>query len=262
LIGSGLSTVEHALSVWLPYRRPRNKPTIRLFCFAHAGGSAAIFREWNNLLPPHIEVCAIQLPGREARSGEPLRRRMDSIVSELAFVLRPLLDRPFALFGHSLGAKVAFEAARLLCAEHFHPAHIFVSGSPAPHIDSRTIPLHSLPDSELLEQLRILGGMPADLLNTRELLTWFLPVIRADLEVNETYVFTPGAALSSPMTAFGGAMDSEVPINALEAWREYTSGPFRRRILKGGHFFILEEQSVVTKEIRQDLELLCNGDRI
>lgn len=178
---------------------------------------------------------------------------MTPLVDELKVAVRPLLDRPFALFGHSLGAKIAFELGRVLENEHAGPAHVFVSGSPAPHLKLRDIPLHQLPDPGLREQLRSFGGTPAEVLEHAELVAYILPVFRGDLELNETYSFEAGNSLSSPLTAFGGSSDPEVPFDAIEAWSQHTSGPFRSRILGGGHFFLFERQDIVTDEIWRDL---------
>jgi len=255
LSATGHAVPGETVNRWLPYRRPNIDPAMRLFCFAHAGGSAGSFRAWDSVFPRHIEICAVQLPGRESRLNEPQARRMALLVETLVMALRPLLDKPFALFGHSLGANVAFELARHLRADRRGPLHVFASGCRAPHLRNPRPLLYTLPDSDLIESLRAFGGTPAEVFDNRDLLDWLLPVVRADLELNETYVLESPDALDCPITAFGASGDSRVSSEEVHAWSELTRGRFRRRIFEGNHFFVYERQGELAKEIRQDLDL-------
>lgn len=239
---------------WLPYRRPRAAARLRLFCFPYAGGSAAVFRDWPAELPEEVEVCAVQPPGRERRLSEPAYLRMAPLVEGLVEVLRPLLDRPFVLFGHSLGAKVAFEMARRLRELGApEPAHVLASGCRAPHMPSSERPLHDLPHDELIDELHRLGGTPPAVLEHEELMELLLPLLRSDFELVETYTYEPGEPLACPLSAFGGTDDQEVPGDAVEGWSRMTCGAFRFRMLEGGHFFLHERRRDLLAEVRRDL---------
>ena len=228
-----------AQSLWFGRQRPDPRARQRLFCFPYAGGSAMVFRQWSQLLPPAVEVLPAHLPGRQNRMSERARPRLSSLVEEIADAVRPLLDIPYAFFGHSMGAAVAFELARALReAGAGEPAHLFVSGRRAPHLPSTQAPTYDLPDAELLEEVRRLEGTPPEVFEHPELMQLMLPLLRADFEAIETYSYTPGPPLTCPVTAFGGLRDTELSREQLEAWREHTTGRFSLRMLEGGHFFI------------------------
>jgi medium-chain acyl-[acyl-carrier-protein] hydrolase len=240
---------------WLPYRKTAGEPQVRLLCFAHAGGAASVFRPWADRLPSWIDVCAVQTPGREARLMEKPFTRMESLMEALLPVLTPLLDRPFALFGYSLGAAVAWEAARRM-SQHMGktPACLFVCARRPPHLPSNQAPVHQLPEEAFKQKLRELGGTPEEALNNAELLELMLPILRADFELNDTFLATPvEGTLSCPIHVFGGEEDAEVSPDDLERWRESTSGAFSRRILPGGHFFLRTNLNTVLLEVEQRL---------
>lgn len=228
------------MSGWLPAVLP--EAGLRLFCFPHAGVGASAYRAWPDLLPKaEIGVCPVQLPGRENRLGEPAARDVGQLVDALFSEVADRLDRPFALFGHSLGALVAFEFARLLRDRGAPlPVHLFVSGRIAPQLADPREKLNDLPDAGLRARLAELGGIPSAVLDDPDLLTLLLPLLRADLAVNENYRYRPGPPLPVPITAFGGARDPKVSAVELRAWAEQTSGQFTDRMLPGGHFFVQE----------------------
>jgi medium-chain acyl-[acyl-carrier-protein] hydrolase len=217
--------------------RPRPDASLRLYCFAHAGAGAGAYRAWGEGLPATIDVCAVRLPGRESRIDEPPRTRLDDILAELV----PLVaggPAPFAFFGHSLGALVAFELARALEDRGLPgPRHLVVSGHAAPQLGGQADDAPAS-DAELLDDLRGLGGTTGDVLGNRELLELVLPIVRADFAVSAAYRFVAGAPLGCPLTALGGAGDPGVTLAALEAWRVHTRGGFALRQFPGGHFFI------------------------
>lgn len=157
---------------WLPYCRPDSaRIKLRLFYFAHAGGSALVFRKWSDYLPWTVQICAVQLPWREGRLNEPFIMRMPRLIEELSQALLPLADRPVALLGLSLGAKIAFEFARHMNAQPGLPeiAHLFVSGRLAPHMPSHETPIYSLPDEEFIRRLHEFGGTPQEVFfNSRD----------------------------------------------------------------------------------------------
>lgn len=229
-------------SPWLHIAAPRPRASLRLFCFPYSGGGAAIYHTWGELLPPEIELCAVRLPGREGRYAEPPLRRLDALLPLLLDGLLPSMERRFAFFGHSLGALIAFELTRSLRrAQRELPAHLFVSGRRAPDAAERRpgeAPLHTLPDAELIGELRQLEGTPDEVLATPELLELVLPTIRADFELGETYAYRAEPPLGCPITAMGGDADVDVTPEDLARWRAHTAGPFVKAVLPGGHFFL------------------------
>jgi medium-chain acyl-[acyl-carrier-protein] hydrolase len=240
---------------WVYTRLPRPEASQRLFCFPYAGGGALIFHSWPDALPPTIEVCVIQLPGRGARLLEKPYRRMDSLVSALAGALAPMLDKPFALFGHSMGAWIGFELARRLRKAHrVEPLHLFVSGSGAPHLPQRDMPLHDLPDEEFFRALRRLNGTPKEVLENEELMRLVTPTLRADFAICENYSYVRRPLLSCPITAFGGTQDRKLKQSDIVAWREETNGAFHTQMFPGDHFFIHTAVQPLLARLARELE--------
>lgn len=239
---------------WFAATRVLQRPAMRLFCLPYAGGSAAVFRDWPDFLPRAVAVCPIQLPGRLTRIYEPPLTDLRTLVRTLAQTLRPYLDLPFACFGHSMGALVAFELARELRRLGAPlPQQLFVSGRRAPHLRDTDPPLFHLPDDELLSELRKLNGTPQDVLDNAELMRLLLPVLRADFQMCQTYVYDADAPLSCPIAAFGGASDPELDDGQLDAWREHTHGAFTRHVLPGDHFYLHAAQPLLLRLLSQDL---------
>lgn len=226
-------------SSWFGKSRADARARLRLFCFPYAGGSALIFRGWQEVLPPSVEVVPVQLPGRGARLREAPFTDLNALVGALLPVLGSRLDKPFAFFGHSMGAAIAFEAARRLRLERgAEPQHLFVSARRAPHLPDAERPLHDLPEQEFIEELRRLNGTPPEVFEHPELMQMMLPLLRADFSISETYVFEQRPSLSCPVKAFGGLRDPHVEQAGLEAWREHTAGAFNLCMFDGDHFFI------------------------
>jgi medium-chain acyl-[acyl-carrier-protein] hydrolase len=227
-----------ASNPWVVRPSPNPNAALRLFCVPHAGGAPHAFQSWPSELPPHVEVCAVNLPGRGRRFAEPAYDRMLPLVRDLTAGLGPLLDRPFALFGHSMGAVVAFELARALRGErNREPVHLFVSGASAPQLP-RQQPLHLLTDPQLITELVRMNGLERELLEETELLNLVLPTIRRDLEATETHVCAAGAPLRCPLSVFGGADDWLAPSDRLQSWGVHTTGVCRVDVFEGDHFFV------------------------
>jgi len=231
-------------SPWIAYRVPRPAARVRLVCFPYAGGAASLYRGWAEALPPDVELLSVQPPGRESRLREPPLRDMDPFVEAADSDLAAELDRgPYALFGHSLGALCAYELARRRrVAGRSAPVHLLVSAHQAAQLPWEDEPLHDLPSGRFRERLRELRGTPAEVLDHPELMELVEPMLRADFHLNETYRHRPGPLLGCPITAFGGIDDGDVPRARLEPWDEVTRGPFRLRMLPGGHFFLHEAE--------------------
>jgi medium-chain acyl-[acyl-carrier-protein] hydrolase len=234
--------------------------TQRLFCFPYAGGAAAIYRDWGNQFPSRIEVYPVQLPGHGNRLNEPLFKRLEPLVESTAEALRPYLEGSFAFFGHSMGAIISFELAHLLRREHKPgPAHLFLSGRPAPHRVKNEPPTYDLPQPEFIEELRRLQGTPKEVLEDPELMSILGPILRADLEICETHEYAPGPPLECPITAFGGLHDQDVSREQLEGWRDYTSSSFAVRMFPGDHFYLHHSAPMLLRLIAQDLRNMSRG---
>lgn len=224
---------------WITFPRPNATALLRLFCFSYAGGGASTYHFWPYDLPDEIEVCPIQLPGREARLMEPAFFRIEPLVQVLAQQILPYLDKPFAFFGHSMGALVCFEMARFLRRSYkFQPEHLFVSARQAPQLSSNHDPIHQLPDAEFLNKLREYNGMSEEVLQNSELMKILLPILRADFAIGETYIYTVDDAFSCPLSAFGGKKDSHISYDGLRAWQSQTTGPFAMHMFPGDHFYL------------------------
>jgi surfactin synthase thioesterase subunit len=211
---------------------------LQLIGIPHAGGGASAFADWPGLVPEGVAFHALELPGHGARMREPLETDFDRLVERLAGELADVIDGPYALFGHSLGALLAFEVARALRDDIGEPAGLLVAGRNAPSLPSAHRPIHHLPDDEFVAALRGYGGLPEALSASPELLQLFLPALRADITLAETYQRRPGPGLRCPVTAFSGRRDPLVDDLGLVSWRRETTGPFTLTVLDGGHFFL------------------------
>ena len=243
-----------ATSSWFLRYRPVRQPRLRLFCYSYAGGSAGIFRNWTQFLDPSIELCACQFPGREQRFGERPLSDFPLLMASLLNALRPLLDLPYACFGHSLGALVMFEVTQQARrAELPLPVALFPSGCRAPHLPDPDPPIHALPDEAFFAELAHLNGTPREVLEHAELMQLMLPMLRADFTLAETYTYQAQPPLSCPISVFGGREDHEVQLSSLSAWRQHTTGPFQIRLFEGDHFFLHEASSSIVEAMNDDL---------
>jgi surfactin synthase thioesterase subunit len=226
-------TIAPPTASWLRDERP--DAPLKLVCLPHAGGGAGSFTRWRGLFGPEISLVRVQLPGREDVASRPPLRRVHDVLAELLPQARQLLDTPVALYGHSMGALVAFEIARALTAEGSPPFHLFVSGRRAPHLPTRKATIHHLPDEEFAAALVDAGGLGASVSPTFR--RYALPIIRADLEVAEEFDYRPHPRLGCPITAFYGSEDPIVDADQVEAWAKETDAAFELHRFSGDHFF-------------------------
>jgi medium-chain acyl-[acyl-carrier-protein] hydrolase len=225
-----------------------------LFCFPYAGGGASAFRTLAFALPADIEVCPVQLPGRENRMTAARFVRVRQLVPALAQALQPYLDQPFAFFGYSMGALISFELARQLRREgNHHLVQMFVSAYRAPQLPDPHPPLHQLSDPLLIDELRCMNGTPEEVLQNPELAAIVLPMLRADFELCETYTYVPEAPFDFAIHAFGGLQDRKVTREELVAWREQTTSRFSLHMLPGDHFFFHSARPFLTQVMSQEL---------
>jgi len=225
----------------------RPQARLRLFCFPYAGAGASIYRLWHTGLSPNIEVCALQLPGRETRLNEAPLTRMDDVVAGVLTALRPMLDRPFAFFGHSMGALLACETVRALQhADAALPRLLVLSARRAPTIPDTEPPTHTLEhDAFIAEMDRRYGGIPREVLAHRELMELLVPALRADMQVMETHRPDTTQRLRVPVHVVGGDDDHRIRREQLEAWRDLCASEFRLGMFAGDHFFINSLRSEV-----------------
>ncbi|ASS75457.1 hypothetical protein CIG75_11035 [Tumebacillus algifaecis] len=233
------------LSKWFHCIQPNPQAVMRLFCFHFAGGGASAFHQWSKELPDSIEVVAIQLPGREGRLFEPPFTSLAPLLTALVDELRPHLgEKPFAFFGHSMGAIVSFEVAQYLKQhDQVEPQYLFVSGYPGPHTYTNDDPYYTKSDEDLIKDLVKLGGTPQELLENEELMRLVLPTVRADFEVCDTYEYNAGVLLDCPIFAFGGWQDEMLSESGMQAWGELTRAEFAWQMFEGDHFYLLEQNN-------------------
>jgi len=235
---------------------PRNrKPLVRLLCFPHAGAGASSFNGWPKYLASDIDLVKAQLPGREDNAALPPLTRMEDLIPELLPQVETLLDAPLAIYGHSMGALVAFETVRALRRRgHGLPVALFVSGRRAPQKPLRRVMLHELPEDGLVAHLRKMGGTSSAILESAKWRQRYLPTMRADLQLSDIYRYREEAPLACPLYAFLGERDDEMHREDWEAWSEQAAGAFERRLLPGGHIFSANEQALLAGRISEILQ--------
>ncbi|MGW2782756.1 thioesterase II family protein [Streptomyces populi] len=238
---------------WIRRFHPAPDARTRLICFPHAGGSASYYFPVSRSLAPDVDVLAVQYPGRQDRYADAfvddIHRLAELVAAELD---DELLDRPVALFGHSMGATVAFEVALLLQQQGRIPVTLFASGRRAPsrHRDER---VHETDDEAIVAELVRIGGTDGGLLDDEGVLDMILPVIRNDYRAAESYRYRAGERLRCPVVALTGDNDPYVTTGEARAWQEHTSAAFDLRVLPGGHFFLADRAAEVLEIISEQL---------
>ncbi|MFF7638607.1 thioesterase II family protein [Kitasatospora sp. NPDC008050] len=244
-------TADHDL--WLRRFHPAEPSKVRLVCFPHAGGSASFYFPVSAALSPGFDVLAVQYPGRQDRRLEPCVDDIPALADQIFRATDSWADGPLALFGHSMGAVLAFEVARRIEREFgVTPVRLFASGRRAPSC-TRDEKVHLRDDDGIVRELQQLSGTDARVLGDEELLRMVLPALRSDYRAIETYRCDDGAAVACPVTVLTGDADPRTSMDEARAWREHTSGEFDLEVFPGGHFFLAAQQAAVLKVIRERL---------
>lgn len=240
-------------SWFFPTRQMNPKAQLVLFLFHYSGGSASQFRHWSKDLNDIINPIGIQLPGRENRFKDPLFFHSREVVEELIKVFPKNFDKSFILFGHSMGATLAFEFARMLEKNNYSGLHhLIVSGRGAPHVPSGNKKLYNLSKEEFVQELLKYNGLPEMVLESDELLDLFIPTIQADFSISDNYQYFPTPPLSCPITAFGGIDDPYVSEDKIRAWQQHTTSHFNIHMFDGDHFFLTKNASTqVVNQLNQ-----------
>lgn len=240
---------------WTSLPVPRPLARLRLLCLPYAGGSSAEYASWAPLLPDHIELVAVHLPGRERRFKEPAHEDMDQLVPELANGIKPFLAEPYAIFGYSMGAWVAFALARELRRRAEPLPSTLIAAAAVPPGAGHGHDYHRADDEQLVDWLTGLGGSEGIPLDEPQLLSLVLPRLRADLTVTATYRPAPEPPLPVPLRVYLGSDDAEAPAELADQWARHTDAGFRARVLPGGHFFLHDRRDELLDHLVHDLEV-------
>ncbi len=237
---------------WLTCPRPRPAAGFRLYCLPHAGGGATFFHSFASLLPQSIEMMAVQLPGREVRLAEAPHRHMAPLVAALLDGIRESLVTPYAFFGHSMGALVAFELSRALRRQGLPlPRTIVVSGRRPPTVPNTEPPLHLLSDDAFVDALvQRYDAIPRVVRDEPELMAMFVPVLKADFATFETHVHRDEPPLPCAVSIYGGRDDPQT--RQMDGWADLFSGPSRFRLFDGGHFYLVAQRQAVAAALAED----------
>jgi medium-chain acyl-[acyl-carrier-protein] hydrolase len=243
------------MSDWVAFSPARSgQHKANLVCFPYAGGGIVAYHAWIKLIPADFALLRLQLPGRERRFREAAMTALTPLVEATVVALEPWLDRPFAFYGHSMGALIAFEVARRLRALGKPlPFHLFVSSFRAPHLANTDQMIAQLPTGAFIERLQQYQGIAPAIVDNEEAMAIYLPILRADFSLLASYRYSRQAPLPCPITAFCGQSDPKITAEAVEAWSIHTSADFTSTFFPGGHFFINDFQQEMLAQINRTM---------
>ncbi|WP_020499042.1 thioesterase II family protein [Sciscionella marina] len=248
-------------SLWFRRYRPHQDPAARLVCFPHAGGAASFFRPVSFALRSRVDVIAVQYPARQDRRAEAPIDDLLTLADRIHGLLREQPELPLTLFGHSMGAIVAFEVARRCTAKGPSPVGLFVSGRRGPAIH-REEGVHQRDDEGLLAEIRGLGGSAAEILDDEEIMRAALPALRGDYRAVETYRCPPEATVHCPISVLTGEDDPKTTLDEAKEWAQHTSGRFDLRVFEGGHFFLTSNMDAIIEHLDRHFETAGVGSGI
>jgi medium-chain acyl-[acyl-carrier-protein] hydrolase len=245
------------MNKWFPCKPVDARIRMRLFCFPYAGGGVHVFNDWKHMLPDWVQLVPLSLPGRDVRIKEQCLNNLSLLLDELEPTITPYLDRPYAFFGHSMGAQIAYELAHRLAVRDVRmPERLFLSGRVSPTSGYQKDPIHHLPEEELVEKLKKLNGVPTPVLENRELMELVLPVLRADFKLIETWTNDPDKSLDIPITALGGVDDMDVTAERLFRWKDCTNASFDMQLFPGDHFYLRASEAELLARLAYELDKL------
>ncbi|MCR8843302.1 alpha/beta fold hydrolase [Paenibacillus sp. SC116] len=238
---------------------------VKLFCLPYAGGSSAIYARWKKYIDAaKIELVPVELAGRGFRTGEPLCDDMDEVVEDVYHAVAGKVGSgPFAFFGYSMGCLVALELAHRILERTGHmPLHMCMAAKKAPHLPGRSNPLHKLLPEQFEKEIIKLGGTPPELFQDTELVSLFVPMLRADLKAVETYQFQPKSNLLTCDFSVLGGSDDNITLEELNGWKQYTEGTCAAHLYEGGHFFLNDHSEALVQHLQQTIENALRGQML
>ena len=241
-------------SLWFQHYSAKKNSEIRLFCFPYAGGRAEIFQSWQQAIDPAVEVIAVNYPGRGKRIGATPITDCKTLVTNLLPEFMAYTDKPFAFFGHSMGALVSFELASQLQVKGISGLkHLFLSARRAVHLPFNNTNFHTLPDDEFVNMLQKLGGTPQEVFDHPELMALLIPILRGDFMLSETYCYQAGTRLKTNTSILYSNEDQYVQKEQVTGWQDVIEGQLDFTEFPGGHFFMHSQQHAVTNLVKRRL---------
>ncbi len=248
-------SVKQPTTDWIAYRKSKPDARIRLFCFHYFGGAASVFSQWSNDLPPEIEVCPVQLPGRENRSYEQPFTQFVPLVETLAQVLIPYLNKPFAFYGHSMGSLIGFEVVHLLRKQYgYSPIHFLLGGCSAPQAFASKWKSRSFSEEVILKIMEI----PRQFQEDKQFMEYWMSTFRKDYQLLQSYIYSNKEPLDCPISAWGGEQDSLVSQDDISGWHQHTKSTFKQQMIPGKHLFLKSSRKLLLKAISLDLMMSLN----
>jgi surfactin synthase thioesterase subunit len=245
------------MNKWFPNQSTDARISMRLFCFPYAGGGRYVFNGWKHNLPNWVQLMPLSLPGRDMRLKEPRLTDLKVLLDTLESTITPYLDKPYAFFGHSMGALIAYELAHRLVDRGVRlPERLFLSGRVSPTSGYEKDPIHHLPDNELIEKIKKLNGVPNEVLKNKELIELVLPILRADFKLIETWTNDPNKTLDIPISVLGGVDDPDVTAERLYRWKDCTSAFFDMQMFQGDHFYLRASETELLARLAYEIDKL------